>query len=124
LGELKRTQRKKEWTQPQALPSENPIQSIWGNKRGGVDVAHTVNIELTGAGGFAHGVDGQHGVVASVLRQGQADTQRAVAVLCVLDLIAARPLDALAVLVPGNLLKKKKREKIKNIEITSLTHAI
>ena len=85
------------------VPSENSVQGLWRHKGGGVNVADTVDIELAGAGGLAHGVDGQHGVVAGVLGQSHADTQRAVPVLGVLDLIAARALDAPAVLVPGNL---------------------
>ena len=92
-----------QFTPANIVPSENSVEGFWRHEGCGVDVSHAVDIELTGAGGLAHRVDGQHGVVAGILGQGHADTQRAVTVLRVLDLVAAWPFDAVAVLVPGNL---------------------
>ena len=78
-----------QFTPANIVPSENSVEGFWRHEGCGVDVSHAVDIELTGAGGLAHGVDGQHGVVAGILGQGHADTQRAVTVLRVLDLVAA-----------------------------------
>ncbi len=91
-------------------PLLHPAEGFWIHIGSVVDLCESLDVELCGAGVAPDDVGGAHGVVTRVLREGDADAQRAVPVARVLHLVTLRRLQGASVVEPLHLKIVSNRE--------------